>query len=310
MNLREWALPLYTVLMQLATGMLLVFWVIRHQLLKQLSSLEVDKILRKPMLMVFLTPIVAMVGSHFHLSDPWISFLAILNVLHSWLSREVLLSVLFFITVTLLFYFTWFFMGEKQRLKTILGWVGVALGITGIFSMSMCYLIPAQPAWDHPFTMALFYCSALILGTISAFTILFMDAIFSGENEPELTNVRYNILRWASRRLMVVILVVMVLIVAMNSIRVMNYQTEAPNDQLTQTTLALLLVLYQPLFIMRFITLIGGAGLFALVNHWLVKKRKSLKELVIPVYLSCLMLLMAEILGRFLFYAAHIRVGL
>jgi len=32
--------------------------------------------------------------------------------------------------------------------------------------------------------------------------------------------------------------------------------------------------------------------------------------LMLPVYLSCLLILVGEIIGRFLFFATHIRVGL
>lgn len=310
MNLREWALPVYTILMQLSVGMQLIFWLIRAPLQKRLSSLDVDLIFRKPFLLVFITPLVAMVGSHFHLSNPWISFLAILNVGKSWLSREIFLSVLFFITAGVQFYVTWFLPGEKQRLKTILGWGGVALGVISVFAMSMCYLIPAQPAWDHPFTMLLFYCSALILGAVSAFTILFMDAIFAAEYEPALTSERHAILKRHSFRLAVLILVTLALIVGMNLTRILGYQRLAPINTVAQTTLSLLLGLYRPLLVVRFASLFIGAGLFLLVTYRLVKQNQPLKDLVVPTYLSCFLLLVAEILGRFLFYAAHIRLGL
>jgi len=38
--------------------------------------------------------------------------------------------------------------------------------------------------------------------------------------------------------------------------------------------------------------------------------KKTLQELLVPVYLSCLIVMIAEILGRFLFYASHVRVGI
>jgi DMSO reductase anchor subunit len=34
------------------------------------------------------------------------------------------------------------------------------------------------------------------------------------------------------------------------------------------------------------------------------------QSLLLPVYLSCLLILVGEIIGRFLFYATHIRVGI
>jgi DMSO reductase anchor subunit len=34
------------------------------------------------------------------------------------------------------------------------------------------------------------------------------------------------------------------------------------------------------------------------------------QSLMSPVYLSCLLIMVGEIIGRFLFYATHVRVGL
>jgi anaerobic dimethyl sulfoxide reductase subunit C (anchor subunit) len=309
MNLREWALPIYTILTQLGIGTLLVLWTIRAVILKKFKPADVDKILRKPVLIIFITLMTAMLGSHMHLSNPAISFLAILNLRHSWLSREILFTVLTFLAIFILMYYTWFYVGEKQRIKTILGWGGVAMGVASIFSMSNCYFLPSQAAWNHPTTMLLFYCSMLILGAISAFTILVMDAIFAGDHEPELAGERYEILQRSSSKMVILSVVVMISIVFMNAIRIMN-EMAVPTDELAQTTVNLLLNVYRLLFDMRFITLFAGIGLFGLVVYWLVKKKKPLKDLVTPTYVTCLLLLMAEILGRFLFYAAHVRLGI
>ncbi|MEN6410401.1 MAG: DmsC/YnfH family molybdoenzyme membrane anchor subunit [Anaerolineaceae bacterium] len=309
MNLREWALPIYTILMQLGIGTLLVLWTIRATILKQYKPVDVDRILRKPVLIIFITLMTAMLGSHMHLSNPAVSFLAILNLRHSWLSREIFFTVLTFLASFLLMYYTWFYVGEKQRIKTILGWGGVVMGVASIFSMSNCYFLPSQAAWNHPTTMLLFYCSMLILGAISAFTILVMDAIFANDHEPELAEKRYEILQRTGGKMVLLSVVIMVAIVGMNAIRIFG-DMAAPTDELAQTTLTLLLNVYRLLFDMRFITLFAGIGLFALVVFWLVKKKKPLKDLVTPTYVTCLLLLMAEIMGRFLFYAAHVRLGI
>ncbi len=308
MNLREWALPVYTILMQLATGTLLMLWVIRATILKRLGSRDVDRILSKPVVIVLITLFAAMIGSHLHLSNPWISFLAVVNLRTSWLSREVFFTVLLFFTTGLLAYFTWFFPGEKRLEKTILGWVAVALGLTSIFCMSNCYRLPAQDAWNQPTTMGLFYCSALLLGGISAFTILVMDAIFAGEYEPDLVAERAGILKRIAWRMVLSLFVLLAVIVAMNVTQISN--TKAQDTELARTTLTLLLDVYEPLFIARFITLFAGAASFALVVYWLVQKKKPLNKLVFLTYSTCLLLLMAEISGRFLFYAAHVRLGI
>jgi DMSO reductase anchor subunit len=55
--------------------------------------------------------------------------------------------------------------------------------------------------------------------------------------------------------------------------------------------------------------LIGVAYLF--VPIILMKRTgKEIQELLTPAYLACLLVIIGEVLGRFLFYAAHIRIGL
>lgn len=309
MNLREWALPVYTILMQLATGTLLVLWLLRVTILKQAAADVVDKILRKPLAIVLITIVAAIIGSHFHLSNPWISFLAVMNIGKSWLSREVFFTVLFFMATGLLVYLTWVQPGERPCLKFWLGSAAVALGAATIFCMSNCYLLPTQQAWNHPTTIGLFFSSALILGSVSAFTILVMDAIFARDYEPDLAEKRYAILKWAGKRLASITLIVAAAIVAMNFGRVLEMRA-APDDALAQGALALQVDLYRLLFDLRFVTLISGSGMFALVVYWLMRQKKTLDQMVMPVYVTCLLILMAEILGRFLFYAAHVRLGI
>ena len=93
MNVREWALPVYTILMQLAVGAMLGLWIIRAVAIRQYGRSTIDHIIRIPVLAVFLTVVVAIVGSHFHLSQPLFSLLATLNLRSSWLSREILFTI-------------------------------------------------------------------------------------------------------------------------------------------------------------------------------------------------------------------------
>ena len=83
MNLREWALPVYTILMQLAIGGFLTLWTIRSLSASKLSKAELDSLTRNPLTIIFITVIVGIIGSHFHLSRPYLSFLAALISIYS-----------------------------------------------------------------------------------------------------------------------------------------------------------------------------------------------------------------------------------
>jgi DMSO reductase anchor subunit len=51
---------------------------------------------------------------------------------------------------------------------------------------------------------------------------------------------------------------------------------------------------------------------FSLVYYVFVMhhKNRPIQSIVTPVYLSSLLIIIAEVVGRFLFYAVHIRVGI
>ncbi len=88
MNVREWALPVYTILIQMAVGMLLVLWTLRLFGNKRYGKERIDQIVRDPLIIIIATIILGVIGAHFHLSRPYLSFLAVRNFRTSWLSSR------------------------------------------------------------------------------------------------------------------------------------------------------------------------------------------------------------------------------
>lgn len=305
MNVREWALPVYTVLMQLAIGALFTLWSVRSRSLNDHDVDDIDRFFRMPILVVFLTIIVAMIGSHFHLSRPYLSFLAVLNFSSSWLSREIVFTILLFLSCGLLTYLIWFQRGHTT-LKTALGWFSTLSGCAGIFCMSSLYLIPTQPSWNTPNTILSFYATALILGVTSACAFMVMDTILSDTQEPRLSEIRHRILQHSFSWFTVLVGLGTVIIIFLN---VGDLSLMRNGDELMQMSLSLLLGVYRPLLILRFIMLVVGAAVLEFAVLRIQWGRKPLMDNVAPIYLACLLILIGEILGRFLFYAVHIRVG-
>lgn len=307
MNLREWALPVYTILMQLAVGTLLVLWLIRRLNLDRVGAPAMDRILRKPVMVMFFTMLVAIIGSHFHLSKPLLSFLAIYNVRHSWLSREIIFTILTFIGCAALVDRLWKQKEGDEVLTTAVGWVVIISGYATIFSMASIYLLPTQAPWNHWATILQFYASSLLLGPTAATALLVMDAIFSQEYELDLVEPRLQLILRSLKMLSWIAVCALILIIALNAAQILG---PAPANDLAQISLSLLLGLYKPLLAVRLGVLCAAVGILNLVAYRLVKKAHALTALITPVYLACLLALVAEILGRFLFYASHVRLGL
>jgi anaerobic dimethyl sulfoxide reductase subunit C (anchor subunit) len=246
-----------------------------------------------------------MIGSHFHLSKPFRSYLAVLNFHTSWLSREIVFTVLFFLTTGSLLLLHWLGDG-RTKLKTVLGCLAILFGFALIFCMSQIYLLPTQSAWNSPFTILSFYLTMLFLGCMALPAILLIDFSFSnmlalGQVDEHFLLIR-RVLIWSTSAA----ILAWAMIVALNAYQILMLRT---GDQWAQTSFTLLTNLYFPLLVMRLtLPLLGIVWLAASVAR-AVRQTKTIKELMIPVYSSCICVLVGEILGRFLFYAMHIRIG-
>ncbi len=307
MNVREWALPVYTILMQLATGTLLTLGTIRFLTLKQMEGKDLDRILRRPVLVMFFTVLLAIIGSHFHLSNPLLSFMAVINFANSWLSREIVFTILMFFTCAALVDLIGSPNGERQRVKTVLGALAVLFGGAAIYCMANIYLLPTQAPWNNASTIFLFFGSSLLLGVTSVLALLIMDTIFSQEYEADLFDLRLALLKKSTAIFSRFALVALLLILSLNAIQLLAVYDET---NLAHVSMTLLLQLYPSLLAVRFILLILSVGLFLVVISWLKTDKKNHQQLVLPVYAACFIALIGEILGRFLFYASHVRIGL
>lgn len=306
MNVREWALPVYTILMQLAVGSLFVLWLIRSFSGSRFSHRDIERIIQNPMLVIAFTAVVAMVGAHFHLSRPFHSFLAVLNFKSSWLSREIVFSISFFLLTILLLYFT-FFQMHQRIIITILGWVAILIGIVLIYCMARIYLIPTQVAWNSTTVIFSFYVTALMLGCMAIACLLVLDLKFAEIKKSDDVELRSAVIRYSFSGLtgMTLLLVALSFIIIYVQLHLLSQ-----GDQIARTSLDLLLQLYLPLFIMRLAFLLFSSGYLGMAVYQISRLKVTPQSLMMPVYISCLLIMVGEIIGRFLFYATHIRVGI
>ena len=306
MNIREWTLPVYTILMQLATGALLALWIVRTFNKAKFGEEALDRIFRYPLFVIFITTLIAMAGAHLHLSRPLFSILSVLNFHTSWLSREIAFNILYFITVVILLLLIWFQAG-KHRLKTALGWIAIALGLITVYCMGRVYLISTQPAWNTPITILSFYFTTLLLGVMSLSLMMILDLKFAEVRAQADLNVRLQILKDSLVWFAIVAVVAAGAIIAANFLEI-SYLRSGSKEALT--SLQLLLGLYAPLLSIRMVATLAGISLLVLSIFLMIRRNKQANELLFPLYISCMLVIIGEILGRILFYATHVRIGI
>ena len=306
MNVREWALPVYSILLQLATGALLVLWIIRSASSSKFNAKDIDEIIRNPLLVIAFTTGAAMIGAHFHLSRPFYSFLAVLNFRSSWLSREIVFTVLFFLAVSGLW-----FLSQTQRahrkLISGLGWLAIGWGFTAIYCMAHIYLLPTQVAWNMPTTIISFYDTMLFLGVMAVACLMVLDLKFAEMQPSSDLQIRSRVIHDSIHWLALIAGIAAVLDIAIIFFQIFILQH---GDITARTSVSLLFDIYMPLFIMRLLFLIAAPVWLMYAVYHMKKDKSAPQQLMTQVYITCLLALVAEIIGRFLFYATHIRIGL
>ena len=214
--------------------------------------------------------------------------------------------MLFLFFVSALAILQWF--GRKHtRAQTILGWLAIGCGTGSIVSMSEIYILSTQPAWDSPLTIVLFLSTTLLLGVMSMAALLVLDLKFSELREIEIPSLQPQIIRTALVWFGGIAVAMMMLLIVLNLAQIYLLQN---GTELSRLSLQLLLGLYRPLFMIRLGLLLLGVG-WLVATIWMIRRRpKNITDLLAPVYMACLLVLIGEILGRFLFYAMHIRLGI
>jgi anaerobic dimethyl sulfoxide reductase subunit C (anchor subunit) len=169
MNPREWALVAFTLLMQTSVGVLLVVVALQPFVSRgpmHGSARPFDL----PLLIAGTAAVLALLASLSHLGHPLQAWLALTNVRTSWLSREVVLAVLFACAGAV---FTALFRSESgfPVVRGVVCVLAVVLGVAAVFAMSRLYMVPAQPGWNRIATPVGFFATTLLLGIVVVMTI-------------------------------------------------------------------------------------------------------------------------------------------
>lgn len=103
-----------------------------------------------------------------HLGRPAYAWRALKMWRRSWLSREVLLFGLFFVSLTVLTVVAWcaaiYVSHSILAAQRTLQYITPLVGVAGILASARIYLVPARPAWNTQHTPADFLLSSAVLG--------------------------------------------------------------------------------------------------------------------------------------------------
>lgn len=168
--LKEWPLVAFTILGQTAVGAFLFFhlpFLVRGR--TPYAGWRVTW-LAVLALVLALAGVAALV-SFFHLRHPWRARFALSNWRASWLSREILFELAFMGLVAASGWMAW--AGAPSRAVLLAGLAAAGLaGALFLVSMIKLYTLPTLPAWRGGRASVSFSLTALVLGALTAETVI------------------------------------------------------------------------------------------------------------------------------------------
>lgn len=306
MNVHEWALIAFTILAQMSVGAFVILGIVHFWAMRHAGVEEANQLSNRALLAIGPVMLLGMLASLFHLGNPLNAYLAISNLGTSWLSREILSGVAFAALGGLFAFLQWRNIGSFP-LRNVLAWLAALAGLGLVYAMSRVYMLQAQPAWNTAATLISFFTTAFLLGGLAIGAAFVANyAYLQRKRDADLqTQARLlrDSLRWIallSIALVGVILVTIPLYVAGLS----------AGGAAAQATGRLLIGQYGLWFGLRLALAFIGAGVIALFLYRNAAATGREQLLGALAYGAFALVFVAEIIGRYLFYATFVNVSI
>jgi len=305
MNLREWALVAFTILSQMSVGAFVVLGVVHFLALRKSNMAEADKLSDRALLAIGPTLVFGFIASMFHLGNPLNAPRAISNFGSSWLSREIAFGVLFLVLGAAFAFMQWRKVGSPS-LRTGLAALAAVVGLAQVYSMAQVYLLPTVPAWNTVATPVAFFATSFLLGSLAMGTAFVVNyTVLQGSNsagEMQLGLLR-DALRWIALGALVLLGVEFIVVP-------MQVATLASGSSAAVASAGVLVNQNGLLFVVRLVLVFLGAGVISLYIYKNAVTGGKVQVLGNLAYLAFALVLVAEIVGRYLFYASFVKIGI
>lgn len=299
------ALITFTILAQMSVGSFLVLGWVHFYVMRKSGMQQADRMSDRALLAIGPVIVLAMVASLFHLGNPLNAPRAVSNLGSSWLSREILFMVLFVLSGGLFALMQWRKIGSFA-VRNVIAWVATLVGLALVFSMSQIYMLATQPAWNSWATPVSFFATTVLLGLLAIGAALAANYAIIQRDDPECAAVQCGLLRETLRW----VALASVLVLGVQMIVAPIYLASlSAGSGIAQESARMMVEDYGILLALRLVLAFIGAGVFGL---FLYRNSASPgRERVISnlVYAAFAMVFVSELLGRFLFYATQVQIG-
>lgn len=307
MSLNEWSLIIFTIVMQMAVGSFVVLGGVHFFAARKEGIEEADKLSDRALLAIGPMVVLGLLVTLLHLGNPVNAPGAISNLGTSWLSREITLAMVFVVGGAIFAFMQWRKIGSPG-LRNVIALVVAAIGLVLVYVMAAVYQLPTVPAWDSLATPVSFYVTTFLLGALAmgaAFVVNFWYLRSKGmdENDKQFSMLAIT-LRWIAM-ISVVLLGVQFVVIPLYIASLAASVVPAAG-----ASAAILLNENGLVFFARLLLVFLGAGVFAIFIYQSASSESKMRVIGNLAFLAFAFVLVGEILGRYLFYASMVRIGL
>lgn len=280
MGWHEWPLMVFTVLGQCVVGGFIVLGL--ALIFGGLSRGQQQRVHRS-MFALWVLMALAFIASTLHLGSPMRAFNSLNRVGESALSNEIAAGSVFFAVAG----FYWL-LAILDKMPALLGkiWLVVAmvLGVVFVYAMCRVYSIDTVPTWDNLYTPLGFVLTVFISGPMLG----------------------YLLLQWADingrAMLQLPMISVLALIISLASVIMQAASLPLIYSSVQQATQ--LIPDYGTLMVWRLVLLVLGLGC------WICPLIRGRTPMTLGMIFAMLLIIVAELIGRGVFYGLHMTVGM
>ena len=307
MSISEWALIIFTILAQMAVGSFLVLGFVHFFAVRKAGTEEADRLSDRALLAIGLVLILGMFASLFHLGNPFNAYKAVTNVGTSWLSREILAGVLFAGLGGLFAIMQWRKIGNFA-LRNGLAWITAVVGLALIYSMSQVYLLPTQPAWNTWATPITFFVTTFLLGSLAIGVAFVANYAYLKRKDNVSLDVQLDLLRSSFRWIALASILLLGIELVVTPLYIGNLAVEM--NAAAIESVRLMIVEMGFLLALRLLFVFIGVSLFGVFLYQNAFGEDKTNLVSAIAFGAFALVLVAEVIGRYMFYATQVRIGI
>jgi len=303
MNVREWALITFTILAQMSVGSFIVLGVVHYFVGKKSGEKQADELSDRALIAIGPVLALGMLASLLHLGNPLNAYKAVTNLGTSWLSREIFFGVLFAVAGAVFAVMQWKKIATFQ-IRNLVAILAAVIGIALVYSMAMVYMMPTRPSWNMVTTPVSFFATTLLLGVLAMGAAFVANYWYVQTKNPGCANEQCVLLRDSLRWFAVASIVLLGFQFVLLPLWVALMAGPAT------TSAAMLVGEFGVVFALRLALVFLGAGVMGIFLYRAASSPGQEKVMGTVAYLAFALVLVGEVLGRFLFYATATHFGL